>query len=276
MRRRRFIQNAGLLAAGSPGLLGAAALRSEEKPASSQSSGSMRKRVLITSAESPLAQTLAGILSQDREVRLTGRTEMHSRFEYVRSTLGHDPTTNQLLKEVDAIVHVAEPLPGENETQQIDYLTRGTYNLLWAASEEGVKRVVFLSTLELMTAYDESYLVSESWRPLPSTEPRVLSKHLGEFTCREFARENKLSVVVLRLGKVMRASDVAGKAVDPMWVEERDVASAVVGALNARLADSASAVGRWAVFHVQSDSPKARFGVSSAKSALGFKPQFTW
>jgi hypothetical protein len=167
-------------------------------------------------------------------------------------------------------------LPGDNESQQIDYLTRCTYNLLWAASEEGVKRAVFLSTLELMTAYDESYLVSESWRPLPSTDSLVLAKHLGEFTCREFAREHKLSVVVLRLGKVVRADDVRGKAFDPMWVEERDVASAVGGALSAKLADSASGVGRWAVFHIQHESPKARFGADSAKRALGFKPQSTW
>jgi NAD+ dependent glucose-6-phosphate dehydrogenase/L-arabinose 1-dehydrogenase [NAD(P)+] len=222
--------------------------------------------LLITSAACPLAQALANALAGEHQIRLTERVFVESDHEFAQCALGHDAATNLLVRGMDAIVHVAEPLPRSNENEQIDYLTRCTYNLLWAASQEGAPRVVLLSTLDLMTQYDENFTVFERWKPVPTTDPRALSKHLGEFTCREFARERKISVVVLRLGKVVRADEVKDQPFDPMWVDERDVAHAVSCALTAD-------VRRWAIFHIQHDSPRARFSVANAKRGLGFSPQ---
>ena len=55
----------------------------------------------------------------------------------------------------------------------------------------------------------EDWTVAESWRPRPSVDSFVLSKHLGEFTCREFARERKLNVTCLRLGNLVTAETAA-------------------------------------------------------------------
>jgi nucleoside-diphosphate-sugar epimerase len=221
--------------------------------------------ILITSASAPLAQSLADALRTDHTVRLTERVPTPKLTDFAVSTLGHDLSTNLLVRGMDAIVHVAEPLPSDNDLQQLDYLTRCTYNLCLAAVAEGVRRLVYLSTLDLMTAYDPTFAVSERWRPRPSAEAPVLAKHLGEFVCREFAREHKLDVTVLRLGKVVRSEEVAGAPYDPLWVEMGDVTQAVKQAL---LADS----GRWTVLHIQHEGPQARFSVASAKRVLGFEP----
>jgi nucleoside-diphosphate-sugar epimerase len=225
--------------------------------------------ILITSGASRLAQALAAGLNETYSIRLTERAPVSTTHEFVESALGHDAATNSVVRGVDAIVHVAEPLPNDTAEQQIDLLTRCTYNLLWAAAEEKVPRVVLLSTLELMTGYDSKFTVSESWRPLPSNVPAVLSKHLGEYTSREFAREGKTQIVVLRLGKVIRADEVKDQTPDPLWVEERDVEQAVSGALTARLMG-------WQVFHIGQASPRVRFSVRRAQTALGYKPQFQW
>src|SRR4029453_11529809 len=63
----------------------------------------------------------------------------------------------------------------------------------------------------------------------------VLAKHLGEYVSRECAREGKTQIVVLRLGKVVRADEVKDQPPDPLWVDERDVVHAVSCALTARL-----------------------------------------
>jgi hypothetical protein len=68
---------------------------------------------------------------------------------------------------------------------------------------------------------------------------------------------------VLRLGKVVQAEEVAGQPVDPLWVDERDVAQAVKAALTAE-------VPRWAIFHIGADSPQARFSVATAKRMLNY------
>jgi nucleoside-diphosphate-sugar epimerase len=252
MNRRRFLQSSGLA--------GTAPLLAGQSTATS-------KPILITSGSSRLAQSLAAGLKEKHSIRLTERAPVKTEDDFVECALGHDTQTNVAVRGVEAIVHVAETLPDETPEQQIDHLTRGTYNLLWAAAEENVPRVVFLSTLEVMTGYDPRFTVSETWRPRPSAEPRVLSKHLGEFTSREFARDNKTNIVVLRLGKVVRADDVKEQPFDPLWVDERDVVHAVSRALEAKL-------GRWQIFHIQADSPRARFSVRRAQKSLGYQPRF--
>jgi len=224
-------------------------------------------RILITSAASPLAQTLAAALQTQHEIRLTERAPLANQPLLAVSALGHDLSTNLLVRGLDAIVHVAEPLPTDSEFQQIDYLTRCTYNLYLAAAAEGVKRIVFLSTLALMTGYEPTYTVGERWRPLPTTDTPVLTKHLGEFVSREFAREHKLEVVVLRLGKVVRHEQVAGQPFDPLWVDEQDVAQAVNRALTAE-------TGLWSIFHIQSAAPQARFSIATAKRILNYAPAY--
>ncbi len=221
--------------------------------------------LLITSAAAPLAQQLATALQPEHEIRLTERTFVPNLPAFAVSALNHDLSTNLLVRGMDAIVHVAEPLSTDNERQQIDYLTRCTYNLYLAAVAEGIKRVVFLSTLDLMTAYAEDYTVGERWRPLPTTDTPVLTKHLGEFVSREFAREHKLDVIVLRLGKVVQTEAVAHQPFDPLWVDARDVAHAVTRALT-------TDTGLWSIFHIESAAPQARFSIASAQWLLGYAP----
>jgi nucleoside-diphosphate-sugar epimerase len=221
--------------------------------------------LLITSAASSLAQSLAHSLGEEHAVRLTERIPTPNLADFAVCALGHDLSTNLLVRGVDAIVHVAEPLPTDNELQQIDYLTRCTYNLCMAAVAEGVRRLVYLSTLDLMTAYDDGFTVSERWRPLPSPAAPLLARYLGEQVCREFAREHKLDVAVLRLGRVVQAATVAGAPFDPCWVDEQDVAQAVRRAL-------VTDTGRWAIFHIQHAGPQARFSIATAQRVLGFAP----
>lgn len=273
MKRRHFLMNAGLLFS-STSHVSRGADQSKPAEATQVQNLAQKPRVLITSAASRLAQVLAAGLTKEYQVRLTERTEVKADHEFAQSLLGNDASTSLLVRDVSAIVHVAEPLPNETEQQQLDCLTRCTYNLLWAAHQEGVQRLVLLSTLELLVPYEEAFTVSESWRPLPTTNPRILAKHLSEFTCREFARERKISVTVLRLGTVVRAEEVKDRTFDPLWVDERDVVQAVSKSLRTKLEGSPTTVGGWSIFHIGSDSPRARFGIGGAKSTLGYEPQF--
>lgn len=223
--------------------------------------------ILVTSAAAPLAQTLAEGLRADHTVRLTERIGVKGIADLAVSPFGPDFSTNLLVRGMDAIVHVAAPLPSDNELQQIDYLTRCTYNLCLAAAAEGVKRLVYLNTLAVMTGYDPNYLVGEFWRPQPTTQADMLAKHLGEAICREFAREFKLEVVSLRLGEIVKSEAVSVQP-DPMWLDERDALQAITLALTTPLPR------RWAVYHIQHKADNARFPIRLAEQQLNFNPQY--
>lgn len=175
--------------------------------------------ILLTSAASSLAGQLARQLAPAHSLRLTEREMTPSDHEFIVCDLGHDGSTNLLVRGMDAIVHVDAPLAGMDASGQIDQSTRCTYNLLLAAAGEGVKRVVYLSTLELMAAYD-GYLYEAHWRPRPTTAPPTLNKYLGESTCKEFVREGAVAVTVLRMGAQASPAEIAEAVTGALGAEQ--------------------------------------------------------
>ena len=225
-------------------------------------------RILVTGGASQLSQRLAASLHGDHHVRLTERREVAieaTGFDFVRSDLGHDEATNELLKGMDAVIHSGEADPSANESDQLDAAMRCTYNLLWAAAEEGVSRLIYLSSLRILEKYGEGLVVTERWRPIPATDVPTLCYHLGEYVCREFARESKISVVCLRLGDLSWNDGEPGAASSSMLYFD-DAAQAVQGALRT------PAKPGWSIFHIQSVVPNARYRIEVARESLGYNP----
>lgn len=237
-------------------------------------------RVLVTGTGTRLSQELAASLAPNREVVLTGRGNVvaaHEGIEAARSELGHDDSTRELVRGVDAIVHNGEPDTAPSASEQLDAAMRCTYNLLQAAAAEGVPRLIYLSSLSIMGRYGEDHAVTESWRPAPDTEPPELAYHLGEHVCREFARERQIAVVCLRLGDLVW--DDAPPSTSALYPD--DAAHAVARALDWK-ADEADILRfwngtfdptGWDIFHIQSDVPNQRYLIAEARKRLGYSPK---
>lgn len=232
-------------------------------------------RILLTSGASSPARELAARLSILHDVRLVDYVDpppkTAAEFDFAVSPLGHDASTRLLVQDRDAVI-VWHPTAGpENEelpaTELIDRSTWGVYNLLMAACEAGVQKVICLSTLELMAAYAPEFTVNERWRPRPTTEPGSLAAYLTEAVCREFGREHKLMVTVLRLGDL--AGDDSG-AKYPASLRMGDLADAVARALEAEPTP-------WSVYHIQSTPAEGegRFSTELASKRLGFGAERT-
>ena len=203
----------------------------------------------MTAVSLPLIGELATALVGSHQVRLTDTKEVSTGGEFLRSALSHDPSTNDLVRGMDAIIHSGEADPSASESGQLDYHMRCTYNLLWAAREEKVPRLIYLSSLRQMEKYDEDLAVTERWRPVPAADAPSLCYHLGEYVCREFAREFKIEVVCLRLGEVTPVGSPA-PSTSALYLD--DAIDAVEKAL------TYEATG-WDIFHIQSAVPNARY-----------------
>ncbi|NKB66990.1 MAG: NAD-dependent epimerase/dehydratase family protein [Candidatus Latescibacteria bacterium] len=190
--------------------------------------------VLLTGAASPLGGALAAHLTAAHRLRLTDRHPSVGTKEWLQSDLDHDDSTDALVAGIDAVVHLPGPGPGEHTADRwLDTCCRGTYNLLHAAAAAGVQQVIYLSTLDLFEAYGPDAAYSPQWRPRPTDEPRLLGLYLGEFTAREFAREQSFKVLCMRLAQLQQADQVTTTA--QRWVDPRDVAGAVNTALTSDL-----------------------------------------
>jgi nucleoside-diphosphate-sugar epimerase len=201
---------------------------------------------------------------------LTDRGELPAGDGYAveTATLSHTGATNDLVRGMDAIVHGADTGLGENESDRLDLAMRCTYNLLWAAAEEGVARVVLLSSLQVLDGYDEDMTVTETWRPVPTTDLDVLSPHLSESVCREFGRERKMGIICLRLGDLVWGDESEGvRSSSALYFD--DAAQAVERAMAAlRLAAGPD----WKVLHIQSAVPEARYTTNNAMNFFEYSP----
>ncbi len=211
--------------------------------------------VLITSGGTALARALAADLSGAHEVKLTDVVDVKTDWDFVACELGHEGETEALVARMDAVVHLAElPEALQSDDREVDFQTRCTYNLMYAAREMQVPHVVYISSLSLFASCDPNWQVTEVWAPRPSTEAGPMARYLGEFTCREFAREHSVRVTCLRLG------DVGGDGDTALTVED------AVKAIGKALATDGP---MWRVLHVQSEVEHARFPTDRAKSVLG-------
>ena len=211
--------------------------------------------VLITSGETALAQALAEALAGTHEVVLTDVVDVETDRDFVTCELGHEGETEGLVDGMDAIVHLATlPEALKSDEREMDFQTRCTYNLMYAAREKNVPHVVYISSLHLFATCDPNYHVTEVWAPRPSTQAEPLARYLGEFTCREFAREHSVRVTCLRFGDVGGDGDMALSMAD------------AVKAIGQALATDGP---MWQVLHVQSEVAHARFPIGRAKSVLG-------
>ena len=241
-------------------------------------------RVLVTGAASALGQEVAAALEADENAQLRllddcagfgelSRAVQRQDVEWIAARLTDSDAVRQAVRDVDAVVHTGEP-PPESESGEVllDRATRGTHVLFQAAVEAGVKRFVYGSTLEVFRAYPDTVYVTEYYKPLPPTELAVLARYLGEITCREFAREHPITVTALRLGKLVREEEVAGRERDLMWVDIRDAAQAFCAALARDASASLNWVPRWAVYHIAAPIAHPKFLLDRAKS-MGYRPQ---
>ena len=233
-------------------------------------------RVLVTGAASALGQEVAAALAADEKVQLRLLDDCAAQrqdVEWIDARLTDPDAVCQAVQGVDAVVHTGEPPPTpESGEALLDRATRGTHVLLQAAVEAGVKRFVYGSTLEVFRGYPDTVYVTEYYKPLPPTEMAVLARYLGEITCREFAREHPITVTALRLGKLVREEEVAGRERDLMWVDIRDAAQAFGAALARDASASLNWVPRWAVYHIAAPIAHPKFLLDRAKS-MGYRPQ---
>lgn len=230
-------------------------------------------KLLITAGASLLAQDLADALAQEHDVRLTDVLDVKTRWPFVRCELGHDAATDTLVAGIDALIHLAALPPSqiddsaESANRQLDFHTRCTYNLLHAASEAGVSRCIYAGSLSVFANCEDDWAIDERWRPRPTTEPQVLTHHLGEFVCREFAREGRIAITYLRLGQMEQTGNAAALPPrDPTWLARPDAVQAFQSAL-------AAPPKAWAIYHIQSEFSGARFTTDRARDELGFSPR---
>src|SRR5699024_5131632 len=160
--------------------------------------------VLITGATAGVGSHLASTLPEKYALGLHGRSpeKAPEGVELEIAELGEYQQVLALMDGIDTVVHMAGAASPESSWDLVlEANLIGVRNVLEAAREAGVRRVVLASSNHAMGMYDRY----EEWPVYPDQLPRAdslygVSKIFGEAIGRFYHDEHGLDVINLRIG----------------------------------------------------------------------------
>lgn len=229
-----------------------------------------KKRVLITGATGGVGAALVAALGDRYDLVQHGRTPKTEEQKQVLKIADLDQYDQvlPLMDGVDTVVHLAGSASPESSWDMVlEANIIGTRNVLEAAREAGVRRVVFASSNHALGMYDRH----EEWPVYPDQLPRGdslygVSKIFGEALGRYYHDEFGLDFLALRIGWMSEdPSAVDEEILHAMWLSPADCARAVECAIEAEVT--------YGLFYTVSDNPNRRWSMTNTMLELGYRPQ---
>ncbi|WP_246956491.1 NAD(P)-dependent oxidoreductase [Brachybacterium sp. Marseille-Q7125] len=231
------------------------------------------RRVLITGATGGIGAHLAHTLRDEYDLLLHGRDPKKApegaqlRF----ADLEDYDEVLALMDGVDTVVNMAGAAAPDSSWEAVLAANLvGVRNVLEAAREAGVRRVVLASSNHTMGMYDRH----EQWPVYPTQVPRPdslygVSKIFGEALGRFYHDEHGLDVINLRIGwfseNPLEADEDILRA---MWLSPGDCTRVVRCAIEAAVTHGE--------FYAISDNPNRRWSMTNTTLELGYRPQDSW
>jgi len=236
-------------------------------------------RLTITGANSLLGRasimTLSALGHSVRAVDTRIDPDHPSGVETVIGDIRDRDFSTRVTADTDVVLHLA-PLwiDGMDDATVIDTFSRGSYNLVDIAIDQGVSRFLVASTLRMFDRLPANWNVDENWRPRPEPTLDQLSCWLSELSLRESCHTAPIRATCLRFGEIVTDTDIAGKVFDPRWLYLEDAVQAIC--CGVRKLEAAPTRAEWEIYHISgSDESKIQSKRAQAEG-FGYKPTHTF
>jgi nucleoside-diphosphate-sugar epimerase len=241
-------------------------------------------RCILVTGMSGLIGGLAGrALANKYQIRALNRRQVDG-FETFQADISNFEAIRPAFHGIHTVVHMAAFVTGEEFQQLLEINVVGTYNVFEAARQAGVKRIVFGSSGAVVEAYERdepfSAMVQARYgdflpsRPLLThlSAPRPItvygcSKIWGEALGRYYSEVHKLSVLCIRLGRVVEEDRPRNARHAAVYLSHRDAVQVIE-----RCVDAPEDL-RFDIFYGVS-SNRARFrDIEHGREMIGYVPQ---
>ena len=232
---------------------------------------STSQTIVVTGARGNLGGKLAASLRNRYALRcldLVGGDDIS-----VANLANYDRAWVHHFEGASTVLHfAAEPLPTSTWAKVHQGNIVATANVLRAAREAGVRRVIFASTNQIMAGYRFADVLVTTTLPPTPLNPYAVSKLYCEEAGRAFAAETGISFIALRIGNILPGENVphAGMGIgmwgQQMWLSNRDFLDGVQAAID--VPDLP-----FAIVNLVSNNPGMRWDLSHTRQLLGFVPR---
>lgn len=233
--------------------------------------------VLITGAAGRVGRAVRKALAGHHTLRLFDPVPIeHPEGEFIQGSVTDRETVRKAIQGMQGVVHLAfgkdsDAPPSTPEEWSVDVNLKGTYNMLLASRDEGVRRFIYAST---MSIYDgnwpkEGEVFDETVPPVPRGH-YSLTKYLGEEMVRCFANAEGLSSVCLRL---------TGVAAPEVWEHVKAEPGDHYGTTHSEDVGQAFRLAlekpglSCEILNICGDLPTCRWSFRRAHAVLGYSPK---
>ena len=185
------------------------------------------KTILVTGGAGLIGTGLRENLKDRYRLRLSDITpieDLANGEEFVLADLKDLDAVKAAVEGVDAIVHMGAHANEGTWEQILNSNIIGTYNVLEAAKQAGVKRVIYASSVHAIGFYPRSQKIGVDVRVRPDSRYGV-SKAFGEALGSLYADKYGLEVMALRIGNAF--PEPIDERRLSIWTSHRDLAQLV-------------------------------------------------
>jgi uronate dehydrogenase len=234
-------------------------------------------RVLLTGAAGYVGQAVRDVLRREHDVRLFDIAPIAGEANMVVGDLADFGAVTRAVAGMDAIVNLAIANTYQTPEDPVRTSVLGTVNLLEAARQAGVNRIVHMSSGAVVTGFGRDTYIHVQL-PFKYTGMYSFSKAMQEHACRDYAMMYGLTIVALRPWSVCDARTMRAKDGTPLryddgffgLLDRYDLGEACNAALTARLTG-------FQPFHVMAtDEGERWFDVERTHRLLGWRPKETF
>lgn len=232
-----------------------------------------KRTVLITGASGNIGRMLTPRLIDRYDLVLTDVDDATSEEGLVirGADIRDLESVRPLMDRIHTVVHLAgDASPQATWDSIYEANILGTRNVMEAARDAGVHRLVYASSNHAMGMYDRD----GDWPVYASSLPRPdslygVSKVFGEALGRFYFDEYGMEFIALRIG--WSTEDINEQVDDllrAMWLSPDDTGHVVERAIEAEV--------RFGIYYAVSDNPNRRWDITDTMLDLGYRPKDNW
>ncbi len=233
----------------------------------------MPRKILLTGAAGRIGSFFTAQFKDQYDFVLTDMrapAETYG-FPFIESNITDAAAMNELAQGVDTVLHLAADIRTNASWDSLlpnNFV--GTYNVYEAARAAGCRRVVFASTVNVVSGYPDEQLNITPDMPVRPANLYGSSKAWAEAAGSVYADQHGLSVICLRFGWVIPRDPQAASRLPALWNIVLTLPDCVQ--LIQRSVEAPDSL-KFGIFHGLSDNREKKLDITTSREVLGFDPQ---